>query len=120
MVFECYVNNYEAIFIIILTDHIFGCNNVEYYSGEYKCKVEGIMAGTASVQQSEGVTIDTMCTLWTFCEIYVLLDDYLEKNHENGQNCHLLQIYFLTFTGSKPPVPRELWRFMLTFLLIPP
>ena len=47
----------------IFTDLEFDCNNAEYYSGEYKCRMEGTMAGVPNAAESKGITIDTTCTL---------------------------------------------------------
>ena len=80
----------------IFTDHKFDCDNVEYYSGEYKCEAEGTMAGVTTTAKSEGVTIDTICTLWiTFWNIHLLLNDYLIKKHKKLTKGHLLRIKFL-------------------------
>ena len=46
------------------TDLEFDCGNVNFYSGEYKCRMEGTMAGTATAAESESITIDTICTFW--------------------------------------------------------
>ena len=65
------------VFLFAFTDHKFDCDNVKYYSGEHKCKVEGIMAGTANAAESESVKGNTICTFFRiqFFNICRLLND---------------------------------------------
>ena len=53
------------LFFLDFTDLEFDCSNVNFYSGEYKCRMEGTMAGFTTAAESQGVTIDTICTFLT-------------------------------------------------------
>ena len=52
------------MFFLDFTDLEFDCSNVKNYSGEYKCKMEGTMAGVTTAAESESVTVNTICMLW--------------------------------------------------------
>ena len=42
------------------------CDNVEYYSGGYRCTADGKMAGTPNSALSQAITLDTICMFIVF------------------------------------------------------